>query len=160
MLNKYGMSSLFFFFQAEDGIRDVAVTGVQTCALPICRHDRVLVDVDPVVACAIDRNGALRCVDLDALPFGKVLQVERGMAGCELELEIAGLERGDVELGRGRGADERAAPNGELEMGAIARVERVAGSERHVDARGCPVVGTGAPERNLTLDERQARGRR
>src|SRR5256884_3470148 len=27
---------LFFFFQAEDGIRDVAVTGVQTCALPIC----------------------------------------------------------------------------------------------------------------------------
>src|SRR5256884_5669307 len=28
-------SSIFFFFQAEDGIRDVAVTGVQTCALPI-----------------------------------------------------------------------------------------------------------------------------
>src|SRR2546422_3592349 len=28
--------NLFFFFQAEDGIRDVAVTGVQTCALPIC----------------------------------------------------------------------------------------------------------------------------
>src|SRR5438445_7607920 len=26
---------LFFFFQAEDGIRDIGVTGVQTCALPI-----------------------------------------------------------------------------------------------------------------------------
>src|SRR5437764_14851124 len=26
---------LFFFFQAEDGIRDTSVTGVQTCALPI-----------------------------------------------------------------------------------------------------------------------------
>src|SRR6266849_9341355 len=26
----------FFFFQAEDGIRDPLVTGVQTCALPIC----------------------------------------------------------------------------------------------------------------------------
>src|SRR5437667_5904934 len=26
----------FFFFQAEDGIRDRDVTGVQTCALPIC----------------------------------------------------------------------------------------------------------------------------
>src|SRR6476661_6542028 len=26
----------FFFFQAEDGIRDSSVTGVQTCALPIC----------------------------------------------------------------------------------------------------------------------------
>src|SRR5690606_39918412 len=28
-------SSLFFFFQAEDGIRDFHVTGVQTCARPI-----------------------------------------------------------------------------------------------------------------------------
>src|SRR5437763_2575323 len=28
---------VFFFFQAEDGIRDTSVTGVQTCALPICR---------------------------------------------------------------------------------------------------------------------------
>src|SRR2546427_6545640 len=27
--------SFFFFFQAEDGIRDLTVTGVQTCALPI-----------------------------------------------------------------------------------------------------------------------------
>src|SRR3712207_8710342 len=29
------MFILFFFFQAEDGIRDIGVTGVQTCALPI-----------------------------------------------------------------------------------------------------------------------------
>src|ERR1022692_5115259 len=29
------MKSLVFFFQAEDGIRDYKVTGVQTCALPI-----------------------------------------------------------------------------------------------------------------------------
>src|SRR3989449_10012491 len=29
---------VLFFFQAEDGIRDVAVTGVQTCALPISRR--------------------------------------------------------------------------------------------------------------------------
>src|SRR5437868_15386137 len=27
-----------FFFQAEDGVRDRNVTGVQTCALPICRQ--------------------------------------------------------------------------------------------------------------------------
>src|SRR5205809_3185535 len=34
----YGVSvRTVFFFQAEDGIRDVAVTGVQTCALPIYR---------------------------------------------------------------------------------------------------------------------------
>src|SRR3989442_10346440 len=30
---------LFFFFQAEDGIRDADVTGVQTCALPIWDQD-------------------------------------------------------------------------------------------------------------------------
>src|SRR5690606_39914026 len=30
-----GRDDLFFFFQAEDGIRDFHVTGVQTCALPI-----------------------------------------------------------------------------------------------------------------------------
>src|SRR3712207_7442653 len=29
------MFDIFFFFQAEDGIRDIGVTGVQTCALPI-----------------------------------------------------------------------------------------------------------------------------
>src|SRR2546429_5028664 len=33
--NVVRVCTLFFFFQAEDGIRDVAVTGVQTCALPI-----------------------------------------------------------------------------------------------------------------------------
>src|SRR5688572_32654234 len=31
----------FFFFQAEDGIRDLTVTGVQTCALPISRYSNV-----------------------------------------------------------------------------------------------------------------------
>src|SRR5256886_7134121 len=39
---------VFFFFQAEDGIRDLTVTGVQTCALPIS-HEVVagFEDVDP-----------------------------------------------------------------------------------------------------------------
>src|SRR5256886_9124486 len=31
-----------FFFQAEDGIRDLTVTGVQTCALPISSYVRLL----------------------------------------------------------------------------------------------------------------------
>src|SRR5438874_13790793 len=34
--------TVFFFFQAEDGIRDLYVTGVQTCALPICVRHHVL----------------------------------------------------------------------------------------------------------------------
>src|SRR5256886_4588028 len=34
-----GATSFLFFFQAEDGIRDLTVTGVQTCALPISERD-------------------------------------------------------------------------------------------------------------------------
>src|SRR5688500_20314630 len=39
---------MYYFFQAEDGIRDYKVSGVQTCALPICqhaRHERVRLEV-------------------------------------------------------------------------------------------------------------------
>src|SRR5256886_5299064 len=40
MSHVYVCGVFFFFFQAEDGIRDLTVTGVQTCALPISgEHD-------------------------------------------------------------------------------------------------------------------------
>src|SRR5688572_31156412 len=42
-------SLIFFFFQAEDGIRDLTVTGVQTCALPISTASSAWSAVD--VAC-------------------------------------------------------------------------------------------------------------
>src|SRR2546422_2399961 len=45
---KSSASSIFFFFQAEDGIRDVAVTGVQTCALPILRRDAA--EIEQIIA--------------------------------------------------------------------------------------------------------------
>src|SRR5688572_33295391 len=37
----YDVDDVYFFFQAEDGIRDLTVTGVQTCALPIYRGGTV-----------------------------------------------------------------------------------------------------------------------
>src|SRR5688572_33330120 len=37
-----------FFFQAEDGIRDLTVTGVQTCALPICALTDTSADIEIV----------------------------------------------------------------------------------------------------------------
>src|SRR2546430_8489471 len=47
-----------FFFQAEDGIRDLTVTGVQTCALPIC---------DDRAVAAVREHDAIEVVDvLDA----------------------------------------------------------------------------------------------
>ena len=38
-----------FFFQAEDGIRDSPVTGVQTCALPICVYSNRFSILEPKV---------------------------------------------------------------------------------------------------------------
>src|SRR5256885_7488306 len=75
---------LFFFFQAEDGIRDYKVTGVQTCALPISlspgeiaaplrgvlsrqKNTRVLlgeaVDADPQARHVVLRDGATFAYD-------------------------------------------------------------------------------------------------
>src|SRR2546430_8803753 len=45
----------FFFFQAEDGIRDLTVTGVQTCALPIFQAGRI-----EILRCALQGRSALR----------------------------------------------------------------------------------------------------
>src|SRR5919205_3474789 len=47
---------LFFFFQAEDGIRDHCVTGVQTCALPISAPAPL------ALANAIRRRALQRCI--------------------------------------------------------------------------------------------------
>src|SRR6266478_3096461 len=46
---------LAFFFQAEDGIRDLTVTGVQTCALPILRRVSRRADAEGSHGC--DRAG-------------------------------------------------------------------------------------------------------
>src|SRR5256884_2782735 len=55
-----------FFFQAEDGIRDVAVTGVQTCALPIYR--RPAASDRPVASPSTDRVNAT-ALDPEDLPL-------------------------------------------------------------------------------------------
>src|SRR3989442_15879556 len=42
------MSSVFLFFQAEDGIRDADVTGVQTCALPdLAQKSGTTIEIEP-----------------------------------------------------------------------------------------------------------------
>src|SRR5438067_13669742 len=62
---------VFFFFQAEDGIRDRNVTGVQTCALPISHAS--------YGACGLGSNGTDRLVELvvEAGP-------ERGLFGAKI----------------------------------------------------------------------------
>src|SRR5260370_8859838 len=51
----------FFFFQAEDGIRDSSVTGVQTCALPICLGDAPALLASWCRKNAGPTSGAQRC---------------------------------------------------------------------------------------------------
>src|SRR6267154_4615584 len=67
----------FFFFQAEDGIRDGRVTGVQTCALPI------LSEIEKLIAAGQQTYKALKYA-----PF-PVVSAPAGMAlggGCEILL--------------------------------------------------------------------------
>src|SRR2546429_4559850 len=67
----------FFFFQAEDGIRDVAVTGVQTCALPIS------LVLDKVLFLGARANAAFSSARLVAV------NLDRGA------LDVAGVTDGD-----------------------------------------------------------------
>src|SRR5713226_6982253 len=55
-----GVLSVFFFFQAEDGIRDGRVTGVQTCALPISLG-RCSVGVG-VCSCSKRKSSTVFCI--------------------------------------------------------------------------------------------------
>src|SRR3712207_6833580 len=90
---------VFFFFQAEDGIRDIGVTGVQTCALPICYE-----------AAASAKSGDFAQGSVGAgtgATVGKVLGMERAMKG--------GLGSAAVELAGG------------LVVGALAAVNAFGG---------------------------------
>src|SRR5256886_14618872 len=55
-----------FFFQAEDGIRDLTVTGVQTCALPISTSRDALEELHRIAA------AARRAADIRLLPDASV----------------------------------------------------------------------------------------
>src|SRR2546429_8069429 len=96
-----------FFFQAEDGIRDVAVTGVQTCALPISRdaarhHEHrsivgvgILVEADaPLVG---DAHGPREIDDLvQEVPVGRRLEASPLREG---EAHVAILTKSSTTVG-------------------------------------------------------------
>src|SRR2546422_6897383 len=84
----------FFFFQAEDGIRDVAVTGVQTCALPIL--EQVGLDEDLPVG---DRDDVGRNVRRDVPRLRLDDGERRERAAAHLVRELGGaLEQPAVEV--------------------------------------------------------------
>src|SRR2546430_12607465 len=85
------MDGFFFFFQAEDGIRDLTVTGVQACALPISR-----------IALGAGRAQLVRQLLLENLGLallGGMGGIGLG-AGVLLGLNAIGLEKFPREIGR------------------------------------------------------------
>ena len=65
------VDEVVFFFQAEDGIRDWSVTGVQTCALPICRNENWA-----------KKSGALPQREMGSIKSGARPQREMGSIKC------------------------------------------------------------------------------
>src|SRR2546427_6971614 len=79
---------MVFFFQAEDGIRDLTVTGVQTCALPISISH--LIDGDP------------KTVTGGAFSPGHWFQIDLGaptlLAGARLTWDVSNPDRKSTRL--------------------------------------------------------------
>src|SRR5256886_7595988 len=92
---------LFFFFQAEDGIRDLTVTGVQTCALPIYRIV-FQASADTIVGRLKNRGypyaDVLRSFDVNAAELRAVATLE-AVPGPRMrigDVAIAGTEKVDT----------------------------------------------------------------
>src|SRR5690349_24115363 len=82
----------FFFFQAEDGIRDLYVTGVQTCALPILVGGLRLVEpaADIAIVAAMLSSIRRKALDPKTVVFGEV-----GLAG-----EVRGVRSEERRVGK------------------------------------------------------------
>src|SRR5437867_9531818 len=81
--------SLLFFFQAEDGIRDRTVSGVQTCALPIYPVPVKVTDADatapPYEGLVLDRSTGGLCLSVpETVEPGTILSVLPAHAPDEL----------------------------------------------------------------------------
>src|SRR5437763_867579 len=88
---EYGLYSSFqcFFFQAEDGIRDTSVTGVQTCALPIylparCRRAPSRRDLDQpeprLPRARLRQIGRASCRERVEVSWGEACPDKKGVA--------------------------------------------------------------------------------
>src|SRR2546426_9722947 len=112
------MRKNIFFFQAEDGIRDYKVTGVQTCALPICHRGR---------------NGAGERSQCGA---GGDHGDERGQERLGGGDGRSGERRGGEE-GRSRGAaDHLKKKNENAELGSDCVMKRKVREDMHMQAYG------------------------
>src|SRR5687767_15494255 len=86
-------TSMFFFFQAEDGIRDKLVTGVQTCALPISSfQETTRVLTEAAVMGQKDRLLGLK----ENVIIGKLIPAGTGLASRREQLDWMPKDRKSV----------------------------------------------------------------
>src|SRR5256886_6687807 len=115
----------FFFFQAEDGIRDLTVTGVQTCALPISRKGVVRRDAGVYsgreIARRLRRNLAFRYLAGDG-PVPDFRTVNRFRLRHREDFALVLRETGRL---------ARAAGSGSLGLAAIDGTKVRANTSRH-----------------------------
>src|SRR3712207_8516379 len=78
------MCVCFFFFQAEDGIRDIGVTGVQTCALPISDLLDLVDSLEAKSLLVTVGNGTVRFRQLESI---RLFAYEQLIAAGELRSE-------------------------------------------------------------------------
>src|SRR5262249_58609135 len=93
-----GSGWLLFFFQAEDGIRDWSVTGVQTCALPISTVERLH---GGALRAALERAGI--GAEVVALPPGEATKNFAELERLCDALLAKRIERGDMIVAFGGG---------------------------------------------------------
>src|SRR3989442_7352367 len=89
-------TEFFFFFQAEDGIRDADVTGVQTCALPISSSVAALEDVARRVGAeGVQFNDRVAKISI----VGVGMRSHSGVAARMFEIgRASGRERGEISV--------------------------------------------------------------
>src|SRR5688500_20358412 len=85
MSDRTNANHIVLFFQAEDGIRDYKVTGVQTCALPIS---------------ALDREVAAQVVDLQFVAGSRQVNVGGAARAIAERSEVSSSLVGGAEIGR------------------------------------------------------------
>src|SRR5690606_40180222 len=102
-----------FFFQAEDGIRDFHVTGVQTCALPICNSGnavRVIAESSEATRLTVEQAGQAR------ESLGQIGGALRNLAVVNASIASTTLEQAQVIEDINRNIAETAALAREIEQ--------------------------------------------
>src|SRR5688572_32567831 len=116
-VNEQYVLFFFFFFQAEDGIRDLTVTGVQTCALPISPGSGAAGSAGPVTSWCPGRRA----------------RRTRGVRDAEsVAISFALLPPGGCAARSARGCRRKVARSEERRVGKVCTLARYSGlSNKH-----------------------------